>query len=69
MAMHTALASGAFPEGSLPDGVRNELLGRWLLRGVTAALARGNGDTSLEEQVELGARARGEEASGKARLG
>ena len=37
MALYHAIASGAFPEGSLPDGVRNELLGRWLLRDVKAA--------------------------------
>ena len=37
MAMHAAIASGAFPDGSLTDDERTELLGRWLLRDVKAA--------------------------------
>ena len=37
MALHAAVSSGAFPDGSLTDDERNELLGRWLLRDVKAA--------------------------------
>ena len=37
MSLYSALASGQFPEGSLDAAVRNELLGRWLLRDVKAS--------------------------------
>ena len=37
MSLYAAIASGAFPEGSLTDAERVELLGRWLLRDVKAA--------------------------------
>lgn len=37
MAMYAAIATGRFPEGSLTDDERTELLGRWLLRDVKAS--------------------------------
>ena len=37
MSLYHAIASGAFPEGSLPEGQRTQLLGQWLLRDVTGA--------------------------------
>ena len=37
MSLYGAIASGAFPEGSLQEAERMELLGRWLLRDVKAS--------------------------------
>jgi hypothetical protein len=37
MSLYAAIASGQFPEGSLTEEDRYELLGRWLLRDVKAA--------------------------------
>ena len=37
MSLYAAIASGRFPEGSLTDEHRIELLGRWLLRDVKAS--------------------------------
>jgi len=37
VALYAVLASGAFPEGSLPEDERTALLGRWCLRDVKAA--------------------------------
>ena len=37
IALQAALSTGAFPEGTLPEEVRAEVLGRWLLRDVKAA--------------------------------
>ena len=37
MALYAAVSSGSFPEGSLPEPERAELLARWLMRDVKAA--------------------------------
>ena len=37
MTLYSVLASGRFPEGTLSEEERTELLGRWLLRDVKAA--------------------------------
>lgn len=37
MSLYHAVASGAFPEGTLPEAERAQLLGRWLMRDVKAA--------------------------------
>ncbi len=37
MALWSAIASGAFPEGTLSEEERVELMARWLLRDVKAA--------------------------------
>ena len=37
MSLYSALASGAFPEGTLTQEERTELLGKWLLRDLKAA--------------------------------
>ena len=37
MTLYAVLATGRFPEGTLSEEERNELLGRWLLRDVKAA--------------------------------
>ena len=37
MTLYAVIATGRFPEGSLPEAERLELLGRWLMRDVKAA--------------------------------
>lgn len=37
MALHAAVVSGCFQEGSLTDNARLELMAKWLIRDVRAA--------------------------------
>jgi len=37
MSLSGAIASGRFPEGTLPEDIRAELMGRWLLRDIKSA--------------------------------